>query len=104
MAKQMVTLYVVKHSNGNVEICNYKLHSMDHLDCVLMDTVQVEVEYQEVDTSQAEIDKLEEKLQDERADSQVRVNYLLDRISKLKAIGHDVPVTADFVYTAGEPL
>jgi hypothetical protein len=101
MTKKMVTLYVVKHSHGGVEICSYKLHQMDHLDCVLMDTVEVEVEYQEIDTRQAEIDKLEAAIREERAKSHLRVEFLLDRISKLKAIGHDAsaaPVAAEYVY------
>lgn len=89
MAKQMVTLYVVKHSNGNVEICNYKLHEMDHLDCILLDTKEVEIEYADVDTRQAQIEKLEAIIQKERAESQSRVNLLLERISKLQSISFD---------------
>lgn len=89
MAKQLVTLYVVKHSNGNVEISNYKLHTMDHLDCILMDTKEVEIEYQDVDTRQEQIEKLEAIVKKERAESQSRVNLLLERISKLQCISFD---------------
>lgn len=94
MAKQMVTLYVVKHASGyeagKIEISNYDLSSMDHLDCILLDTTEVEVHYADVDTRLMEIEKLEAKLQLERAESQGRVNLLLDRISKLRCITHEV--------------
>lgn len=50
----------------------------------------VELDFPEVDTRQLQIDALNEQVQRERADSQVRVNLLLERISKLQAIGHDV--------------
>lgn len=93
MAKQMVTLYVVKHTGnfdaGRIEISNYNLSEMSHLECILLDKREVEVEYSEIDTRQAEIDKLEASLQKERAESQSRVNLLLERISKLQSISFD---------------
>ena len=50
---------------------------------------EVELDFPEIDTRQAQIDNLEAQVQEERAQSQSRVNLLLERISKLQAIGHD---------------
>lgn len=50
---------------------------------------EVELDFPEIDTRQAQIDNLESQVQEERAQSQSRVNLLLERISKLQAIGHD---------------
>lgn len=49
----------------------------------------VDLDFPDVDINQAKIEALKEQIQQERADSQVRQNLLLDRISKLQAIGHD---------------
>lgn len=59
---------------------------------VLLGTIEQEIEVPELSPealNKAQIDILEAGIQRERADSQVRVNHLLDRISKLKAISHD---------------
>lgn len=93
MAKQLVTLYVVKHLSGwqagSVEVSTYDISNMDHYDCVLIDKQEVEVEYKEKDTRLAEIEKIEAIIQKERAESQSRVNILLERISKLQSISFD---------------
>ena len=51
---------------------------------------EVEIDWPDISTSQIQIEALEAQIQNERADSQARVNILLDRISKLKAITHEV--------------
>lgn len=60
----------------------------------LLKAVECEFDVPEFDLRAMEIDALEKSVECERADSQVRVNILLDRISKLKAIGHDSEVIA----------
>ena len=50
---------------------------------------EVELDFPEIDTRQAQIDNLEAQVQEERAQSQSRVNLLLERISKLRAICHE---------------
>lgn len=60
----------------------------------VISTSEIEVDVPEFDLLGMEIDSLEQAVQKERADSQVRVNILLDRLSKLKAIGHDAPVNS----------
>ena len=111
MAKQMFTLYIHKnvgeYSGGEISVHAFdmsKSYNGKPSNYVLLGTTEQEIDVPEINTDQLQIDALEACVQTERAESQVRVNYLLDRISKLKAIGHDAPVAADFVYTAGEPL
>jgi hypothetical protein len=47
----------------------------------------VEIDFPDVDTRQMQIDAFEAQVDRERADCQARVNLLLDRIGKLRAIG-----------------
>lgn len=56
----------------------------------LLKEVECEFDVPDFDLRSMEIDALEKSVECERADSQVRVNILLDRISKLKAITHEV--------------
>lgn len=51
---------------------------------------EVEIDFPDVDITSLQIEQLEKDLQKDRADSQVRQNILIERISKLKAIGHEV--------------
>lgn len=60
---------------------------------------EVELDILEDENNAAEIEALEARLQTERADSMQRQNILFDRISKLKAIGHDAPADDDQLYT-----
>ena len=58
-------------------------------DKIWIGSQEVELDFPEIDTRQAQIDNLEAQVHEERAQSQSRVNLLLERISKLKAICHD---------------
>ena len=51
---------------------------------------EVELDIPEHDITEIQIDALEAQVKAERAESQSRVNLLLERISKLRAIGHEV--------------
>lgn len=78
-------------NHGEVELMSYKPTDKPD-DCFgrrLLQEVECEFDVPEFDLRQLEIDALEKCVIQERADAQVRVNLLLDRISKLKAIGHD---------------
>lgn len=96
MATKTEKLYMYERvtgmNAGQRYVSAYKEHEMDHCsaDIVLLGEAHVEINYPEVDTRQAQIDALEQKVEKERAESQGRINYLLDRISKLKAISHEV--------------
>ena len=95
MAKQVITLHMYertdKWSQGERRVDQFDFR--EHADCmkdrVWIGQCEVEVDFPEIDTRQLQIDALEAQIQKERADSQVRVNLLLDRISNLRAIGHD---------------
>lgn len=61
------------------------------LDAVrLIGTHEIEVDVPSADLDLAEIEAIEAQIAKERGESQHRVNLLLDRISQLKAIGHEV--------------
>lgn len=52
--------------------------------------VEVEVEVPDtIDITSIKVNVLEQALQTDRAESQVRQNALLDQISKLKCLGHE---------------
>lgn len=93
MAMQKVTLYVhtiIRSWDPEPEIfvASHNMGSVD--DYTLICTREVEIDIPEFDARGLMIEKLESDVKKERADSQVRVNILLDRISKLKCITHDV--------------
>jgi len=94
MAIQKVTLYV--HSlvrswkpEPEIFVAGQNMGSID--DYTLICTRQVDIDIPEFDATGLLIEKLEAEVQKERAESQSRVNILLERISKLKAITHEVP-------------
>lgn len=59
----------------------------------LIREVECEVDVPEFDLCAMEIEALEASVKSERADSQMRVNLLLDRISKLKCLTHEAEVS-----------
>ena len=95
MAKQKFTVWLHKnlegsYDEGKVWLCESNIAGAKCFEnSVSLGSVEVEIEVPEIDTRQAAIDALEKQIQKERADSEVRVNLLLDRISNLRAIGHD---------------
>lgn len=93
MAKQTVTLYV--HTilrtwalEPELFIAGQNMGACD--DYTLICTRDVEIDIPEYDARGMMIESLEASIKKERAESQSRVNILLDRISKLKAITHEV--------------
>lgn len=101
MAVQKFKMYMVvgtgSCNHGDVFLQNMapslKPSSSDYLiGARLIREVECEFDVPEFDLRQIEVEALEQCVQQERADSQVRENLLLERISKLKAIGHEVVV------------
>jgi len=99
MAIQKFALYLTigigMHVKGVMSVSDYKPSEESAKDekwgRITIKQYEVELDVPDsTDTRQAEIDALEAGVQKERAESQSRVNLLLDRISKLKAITHDV--------------
>jgi len=99
MAKQIFKLYIHKNisdfGDGKISVMDFdmtKTFNGKPSSYVLLGTVDQEIDVPEMNTDQLQIDALEACIQVERAESQSRVNIMLDRISKLKAIGHDASV------------
>lgn len=97
MAIQKAKLFMFEYTNHQAPkryVSPYAEHEMDHMktQVILLGEMEIDVDYPEVDTRQAQIDALESEVQKIRADHQSQVNLILDRISKLKAIGHDSDV------------
>lgn len=100
MAMQKFKMFVVvgvgKWNHGQVELSKYKPSEDasggvgDNFATRFLSEIEVDVDVPGHDLVALEVDALEKAVQREKADSQVRVNILLDRLSKLKAIGHEV--------------
>lgn len=96
MAIQTFKMFMVvgtgTYNHGEVSIARYSPSDEPNsmFGYRLIKEVECEFDVPEFDLRQMEIDALEKCVQAERADSQVRVNILLDRISKLKCLTHDV--------------
>lgn len=58
----------------------------------LLATQEVEFDIGDFDGRQKEIEVVEKALEEFRAQSQMQINFLVERLSKLKAIGHDSSV------------
>lgn len=96
MAKQTFTLYITQsireYNCGKVSVNDFNMAQSFNgkpAESILLATVEQEFDIPDVDLVAAQINGLEAAVQAERADSQVRVNLLLDRISKLKCITHE---------------
>lgn len=100
MAKQTFTLYItqsISQYSNKVSVNDFnmaKSYGGKPAEHILLATVEQEFDIPDIDLVSAQIDGLEQAVKHERAESQSRVNLLLDRISKLKAIGHDAPVNS----------
>ncbi len=100
MAMQKFKMFVVvgvgKWNHGEVELSSFKPSDdasggiSDNFAKRFLSEAEVEAYVPDYDLVSLEVDALEKAVQREKADSQVRVNILLDRLSKLKAIGHEV--------------
>ena len=99
MAMQKFKMFIVvgtgSCNHGQVQLTQYEPSIKANSTTAMIGTrllkeVECEFDVPEFDLRAMEIDALEKSVIAEKADSQVRVNCLLDRISKLKAITHEV--------------
>lgn len=97
MAKQTIMLHLYEgtgiFNRGDHEVNQSDFREMSGSimdNRVWIGQCEVEIDWPEVDTRQLQIDALESQVKQERAESQSRVNLLLDRISNLRAIGQEV--------------
>lgn len=96
MAKQTVTLHMYTRTEeyypgGNLTVFDADFRNTPSCmkGMIWLGSQDVEFDVPDVDLRKSRIEELEAQVKQERADSQVRVNLLLERISKLQAIGHD---------------
>lgn len=95
MAKQTITLHLYEgtglFNRGSREVnqCDFRTISDIMNNRVWIGQQDVEIDWPEIDTRQLQIDALEAQIEKERADSQAKINLLLERISNLRAIGHE---------------
>lgn len=96
MAKELVTLHIYA-STSMWDLGKITAGTMDYRnipacmkDIVYIGSQSVELSWADIDINQAQIESLERQVSEERAGSQIKVNALLDQISKLQAIGHEV--------------
>lgn len=96
MTIQTFKLYICKdvsqYGDGKIHINDFNLalpQGSRPSDYVLLGVTLQAIEVPEIDHVPLQVEELERSVKMERAESQSRVNFLLERISKLKAIGHD---------------
>ena len=93
--KKLVTLHmcvsISEWTKGETQVFDWDVRTSSDVmkERIWLGSQQVELDFPEIDIRQAQIDILDAQVQEERAQSQSRVNLLLERISKLKAICHD---------------
>ena len=108
MAKRVITLHMYEStyewSHGECHVDQYDMRKIPDLmkNRIWIGQCEVEIDFPEVDTRQLQIDALEAQVNQERAESQSRVNLLLERISKLQAIGHEQPAQASDDWKEGD--
>lgn len=95
MAIQEFTMYMhVKTSGygkGQIQILPFDQTGFSHCkDQALLREFTIEADVPDFNLDDMEVNSLEKELHMERAYSQIRQNILIDQISKLKAIGHEV--------------
>ena len=97
MAKQTITLHMYTRTAEFYPAGNLTVFDADFRNTpacmkgmLWLGSQEVELDVPETDIRQSMVEALEAEVKQERADSQVRVNLLLERISKLQAIGHEV--------------
>lgn len=94
MAMQKFTLYISASTRdwqlGKIAITDYDPTPHPEFQQALICVREVELDVPEFDPRPQAVELLQAQIEKERADSQSRINLLLERISKLQAIGHEV--------------
>ncbi|WAX22819.1 hypothetical protein MAJJADAN_00057 [Pseudomonas phage Amjad_SA] len=94
MAMQKFTLYISASTRewdfGEISFTDYDPTPHPDFQRALICIREVEVDVPEFDPRPQAVAVLQAQVDKERADSQVRISLLLERISKLQAIGHEV--------------
>jgi len=97
--KQTVTLYIHKNldyceSNssraGEFYFFTFDASDMDHMNCVLVSTQEIEVEIPNVDYREKAVAKFDKQIADIKADAACRVRQVETKKQELLAIGNEV--------------
>ena len=96
MTKQTVTLHIYARTGeyyepGTITVfdCDMRNSPTCMRDMVWLGAQDVEIDIPEIDTAAAQIDSLQDQIKQARTQFEQTQNLLLERISKLRAIGHD---------------
>lgn len=96
MAIQKFTVYVCASLEqwrfGEVKVTSYDPTPHPEFQQALISAHEIELDVPAFDIREQAIIVLQNEIQKERADSQAKINLLLERISNLQAIGHEVVV------------
>lgn len=97
MTKQTVTLHIYARTGeydkpGTITVfdCDMRKSPTCMRDMVWLGVQDVEIDIPEIDTTSAQIDALQDQIKQARTQFEQTQNLLLERISKLRAIGHEV--------------
>ena len=97
MAKQLVTLHIYARIGefdkpGTITVfdCDFRGNQTCMKNMLWLATHEVEFDIPEIDTTAAQIDSLQDQIKQARTQFEQTQNLLLERISKLRAIGHEV--------------
>lgn len=96
MAKQKFTVFLYKSlepwdEHDPIKLLSYKAENTDYAVFIGEQSVEVDVpEVSHADIVVAQISAAEAQIEREKTQSQARINILSERISKLRAIGHEV--------------
>lgn len=96
MAMQKFKMWMHKNMEGAIDGGNVWLAQCNLAgekcfeDAISLGQVEFELDVPEIDTRAAALEALQAQIQKERADSEVRVNLLLERIGKLQCLAHEV--------------
>ena len=79
---------------GDTEVSPHDFRATGYHDSVRegriwLGQTEVEIDFPDIDTRAAQIEQLESQIESVQVESRKAVNVLLDRISTLRAIGHD---------------
>lgn len=91
--KHTVHLYLLTNTNPPAEV--FEAFDWRQIDGCMNNRVylgsrEIEIDWPDFDAGNQVIQALQADIERERAESQSRINLLLERISKLQAIGHEV--------------
>lgn len=97
MTKKTVTIHAYTRTDEHSQpgnICVFDSDFRGNVQCMKgmawICQQDVEIEIPEINHVQAQIESLEDQVVAERVSSVERINLLVERIGKLKAIGHEV--------------